>query len=405
MNDISVEHISQILQGKKIAIVCGGGIAAIEMPRVARELRRHGANVQFFVTQRCLDFVGVTSLEWSSQSPAITDASGLSEHICTSDAVLVSPATANLISSVRHGLCQNSATTLIQSALGQNVPVIFVPTMHNSMFNSPIIQDNSNFLKSLKNVFFITPRQEENKAKILPPEHLALTVAHYINQYQNAPNRSVLISVGSTRAMIDPVRCLSNLSTGKLGWETVKLFYGMGLNVTAIVGQTEFETYQYQDLNLLKFLNYEEIYECFKNLETRSIDGFFHFLAGIDYTPESVSNAKLDSSKDTLTLKLTQTKKIRTLENLRNIPYKFFCKLTSGDDQDTKENVVKFFKNSNANTLLWNTAQGAWNTDNTHHGNIVTKSNKKIIFKPVSGKQNISHVIYDEYAKHMVKDA
>lgn len=399
MHDINVESYSQILQNKKIALVCGGGIAAIEMPRVARELRRHGATVQFFVTANSLNFVGITSLEWSSQNPVITESSGLSEHVCTADAILVAPATANLISSARHGLCHNSATTLIQSAFGQNIPVIFMPTMHNSMLNSPIIQENITLLKTLKNVFFIEPRQEENKAKILSPDTLALTCAHYINKYIMAQNKSVLISLGGTRVMIDPVRCLSNLSTGRLGWETTKLFYAMGYNVSVVAGQIEFELYPYQEMHLQKCSDYFEIYDHFKNLNTDCFNGFFHFLAGIDYTPDRVCDQKLDSTNESLTLTLKSVPKIRTLENLQKIPYKFFCKLTTHDDPKTRQRVQKFFKISRINGLLWNTAHGAWNEKKQHCGILMTNKNNKIESLSITGKEKIARCIYEKYTQ------
>lgn len=400
MHDINVEPVSQILQNKKITLVCGGGIAAIEMPRVARALRRHGADVQFFVTKSCLDFIGLTSLQWSSQNPVIQESSGLSEHICTSDAVIVAPATANLISSARHGLCQNSATTLIQSSFGQNKPVIFVPTMHESMLQSPIIHENINILKRLNNVVFIEPRHEEGKAKILPPDILALTCAHYINRHKLSSTENILISLGSTRVMIDPVRCLSNLSTGKLGWKTAKLFYGMGYTVSVVAGQTDFELQNYQNMILHKQSDYFEIYEYFKSLKTDSIKGFFHFLAGIDYAPESTNEKKLDSMTEKIHMTLKSVPKIRMLETIEEIPYKFFCKLTSHDDLKTKSRVMKFFRSSKIQSLLWNTVHEAWHSQFSHSGTLISYENKKLITQKIAGRTEIANAIYKTYVSY-----
>lgn len=396
MNDTNIEPISHILSGKQIAIVCGGGIAAIEMPRVARELRRHGAAVQFFITQKCLQFVGMTSLEWSSQNPVVLEPTGLSEHVCTGmDAVLVAPATADLLAQARYGLCNNGATTLIQSAFGKEIPIGFVPTMHQSMWNSPIIQDNCDVLGKMKNVFFLQGRKEEYKEKIPDPAKLALIFAHYVNKLAHT-KPSVLISLGSTRVMLDSVRCLSNLSTGKLGWEAVKLFYGMGHKIHAVVSQTNFEIEPLQDLLLHRYENYSEIYDFFKSLNVSQIDGFFHFLAASDYLSPHQKTIKLSSDKENQTFTLKKASKIRDLENIRQIPYKFLCKLTSNDDTKSQMNVKKFIQLNHAQSLLWNTSQGAWNNP-VHQGFFVTKHKNTFDFEPVAGKKEIALKIYKEF--------
>lgn len=400
MNDTNIEFTSQILNGKHIALVCGGGIAAIEMPRVARELRRHGATVQFFVTQKCLQFVGMTSLEWSSQNPVVVEPSGLSEHVCTTtDAVLVAPATADILSQARYGLCPNGAATLIQSAFGKRIPVGFVPTMHCSMWDSPMIQDNCERLKTLQNVFFINGRKEEHKEKLPPPSRLALIFAHYVNkltQKSVQTRQSLIVSFGGTRAMIDSVRSLSNLSTGKLGWETTKLFYGMGHNVVAVAAQTNFEIETLQDLSLYQHENYIEMYDFFKNLNVSHINGLFHFLAASDYLPVNFKNLKICSDKQNQTLKLKKAPKIRDLPNIQQIPYKFLCKLTSNDDTKSQMDVKKFMQLHHAQSLLWNTPQGAWDND-VHRGFFVTQHENNFNFESVAGKKEIAQKIYTEF--------
>lgn len=116
--DTDVQIKSNFLQNFKVTIIGGGGIAAIELPKLARALRRLGASVQFIVTENCLKFIGIDSLRWASNAEVIINPSGLAEHICTSDGVVVTPATADLISKVAHGICSDGATTFLQSALG-----------------------------------------------------------------------------------------------------------------------------------------------------------------------------------------------------------------------------------------------------------------------------------------------
>ncbi|MBX9838721.1 MAG: hypothetical protein K2X69_10480, partial [Silvanigrellaceae bacterium] len=132
IKDTQVIKTSQFLLNTKITIIGGGGIAATELPKLARELRRQGAEAQFCITENCLKFIGIESLRWASNNEVIINPSGLAEHICTSDALVISPATADLISKTSNGICSDGATTLIQSALGMNKTIIYCPTMHES---------------------------------------------------------------------------------------------------------------------------------------------------------------------------------------------------------------------------------------------------------------------------------
>ncbi len=403
MRDTNIKHISQILTGKHIGLVCGGGIAAIEMPRVARELRRHGATVQFIVTQECLNFIGMTSLEWASQNPVVLKPSGLSEHICTYDAILVAPATADLIASARYGLCQNGATTLLQSAFGMKVPIGFVPTMHDSMWNSPITQANYEYLKNIENVFFIHPRKEEHKEKIPAPKDLALTFAHFTNRLLHKGKKPVFVTLGGTRVMLDPVRFISNCSTGKLGWELATLFYGMGHDTTVFVGQTDFEVPQYQNLNIYHYKNYEDVYKFFSGFNFNHIHGFFHFLAASDYKPTLVSDKKLSSAQNTINIQFQNLKKIREIKNLQVIPYKFCCKLTSAYDVKTKACIKKMMQDLKVQSLLWNTPEDAWN-NTSHKGMFVLRQNKRFSFESITEKKLIALKVYEEYCLAQRKD-
>jgi len=398
LHDTNIEQISHILNGKQIALVCGGGIAAIEMPRVARELRRHGASVQFVVTQKCLGFVGITSLEWSSQNPVVIEPTGLSEHISTFDAILVAPATADIISSARHGLCQNGATTLLQSAFGMQIPVGFVPTMHQSLWDSPLIQENYEALKNLKNVFFLNSRTEEQKQKIPPPDQLALTFAHYVNRLTHKNKKPVFITLGGTRVLLDPVRFIANRSTGKLGWETVKLFYGMGHDTTVLAAQTDFKIAKLQNLKVYTHKVYSEIYEFFSNFDFNHIHALFHFLAGSDYEPDKVMSKKFSSEQSSLSISLKSVKKLRDVKNIQKIPYKFLCKLTSEYDVKSKAHIRKLMYTDRIQSLLWNTSEDAWDKKNTHKGQFVVRTNKRYTFTPVQDKKVIAQKLYEEYS-------
>ena len=116
-DDLQVERLGNYLEGKKIALCVGGGIAAIETPKIARHLRRYGAEVRAYASTNAYEFVGKAALEWGTGQVVVDALSGMAEHICLEDLVLVAPATLNTINKIFSGIADNSVSTLISSAL------------------------------------------------------------------------------------------------------------------------------------------------------------------------------------------------------------------------------------------------------------------------------------------------
>ncbi len=164
-DDLQVERLGNYLDGKTIALCVTGGIAAIEAPKIARHLRRYGAEVHAYATPTAFQFVGEMALEWGTGKPVVSKLSGLAEHICLEDLVLVAPATYNVINSIVNGIADSSVTTLIASALGKKVPILLAPTMHESMYHNPILQENLERAQHY-GITIIPPRVGEGKAKI-----------------------------------------------------------------------------------------------------------------------------------------------------------------------------------------------------------------------------------------------
>lgn len=163
--DVQVDRIGDQFEGKRIALCITGGIAAIETPKIARHLRRLGADVHAYVTPNVYDFVGKVALEWGTGNPVIDRLTGSAEHICLDDIVLVAPATLNTINKIFAGIADNPATTLVASALGKKVAVYIAPTMHESLYDNPILQQNLARAAEY-GITVIPPRRSEGKAKI-----------------------------------------------------------------------------------------------------------------------------------------------------------------------------------------------------------------------------------------------
>jgi len=179
--DLQVETIGKDLEGRSIALCVTGGIAAIETPKVARHFRRYSADVQAYATESALKFIGKTALEWATEKEVVSELSGLAEHICMHDAVVVAPATINSINKIFYGLADNSVTALVASALGNNTPVFLAPTMHESLYNNPFLRQNLERAEEY-GIKIIDPRGGEGKAKMPRISKITSDVIKYFKE-------------------------------------------------------------------------------------------------------------------------------------------------------------------------------------------------------------------------------
>lgn len=213
-----------------------GGIAAIETPKLARHLRRFGAEVEVFVTPTALDFIGEKALEWGLRQKIIKDFGGMAEHICRHHIFIVAPATLNTINKICAGVGDNVASTFIQSAMGIPETEMFVlPTMHESLSNNPILKSN---LKKLIEYGFdiVPPRKSEGKDKI---PNISTIVDYVIDKMLGSQDEvkgkldgvKVLITSGGTICKIDDIRHIGNFSQGTTGAKIAEEFLRAGAQV------------------------------------------------------------------------------------------------------------------------------------------------------------------------------
>ncbi|MES2615521.1 MAG: phosphopantothenoylcysteine decarboxylase [Bdellovibrionota bacterium] len=400
--DVNVEKSTSYLDNFKVTVVSGGGIAAVEVPRLVRELRRHGATTQICATENALKFVGLESLRWASQNEVVINPSGLSEHICTSDIVVVVPATADLLSKIKNGICSDGATTLIQSAFGAKKTVIFCQTMHDSLASSPIIMENISTLEKIPNVFFIKPRQEEGKQKIPPVESFAMDICHIANMQKRKIKDTVLITLGGTRVMLDPVRCITNLSTGNTGIEVAKLFYGVGYKVQVLAANTNKQVPTYEGLHVQYLPNYQDMFEFACHINPQKFAGLIHLVAASDFVPEQIGNSKIKSNSQKLTLNLTPTKKLLTHTQLKDISYKAAAKLTTESQEEGLKQAVQLLTENNLNAVLWNTAADAWNNE-LHAGVFLEKQKDNIAQTKLSDVKKIAQSYLNSFEGRKAK--
>ncbi|MGC2288286.1 MAG: bifunctional phosphopantothenoylcysteine decarboxylase/phosphopantothenate--cysteine ligase CoaBC [Thermoplasmata archaeon] len=211
---------SQLLAGRRIILGVSGSIAAIEVPRIIRELIRHGADVRVVMSTEATRLVTPESLRFASGHPPILELSGDVEHVSwmgpgekRADLLLVAPATANTISKIAHGIDDTPVTSFASVALGGGVPILLAPAMHADMGENPAVKANLEQLRTW-GVQVIGPRQEENEEKIASPEEVAAAVLHRLGRGPWAGRRIVVIG-GASREPIDDVRSVTNESSGE----------------------------------------------------------------------------------------------------------------------------------------------------------------------------------------------
>jgi phosphopantothenoylcysteine decarboxylase/phosphopantothenate--cysteine ligase len=159
------------MKNKKIVVAVCGSVAAVESPKLVRELRRKGLDVECVMSASAQNIIHKNVLEWASEKPVVTEITGKVEHVrlCGIDGeapmLLICPATSNTISKIACGIDDTTVTTFAATALGSGKKVLIAPAMHYSMYDNPFVRDNIEKLKK-HGVVFIGPRIQENKAKV-----------------------------------------------------------------------------------------------------------------------------------------------------------------------------------------------------------------------------------------------
>jgi phosphopantothenoylcysteine decarboxylase/phosphopantothenate--cysteine ligase len=210
---------SRLLEGRRIVLGISGSIAAIEVPRIVRELLRHGAEVRAVMSAEAQRLVSAEAVEFATGHPAVVQLTGNVEHVtllgpgeAQADLYLVAPATANTISKIAHGIDDTPVTSCASVALGGHVPMMLVPAMHSLMEANPAVRENVERLRSW-GVDLLFGAAVEGESKLASPEEVAAAVLHRLARGPWV-GRKVIVIGGASREPIDDVRSVSNESSG-----------------------------------------------------------------------------------------------------------------------------------------------------------------------------------------------
>lgn len=304
-----VIHIVK-LKGKTIILAITGGIAAYKTVQLVSDLKKLGANLHVVMSQNAAKFVAPLSLEVMSENKVIGGQSseGEIDHIKLADKadlVLIAPATANCMAKLATGISDEIIYDLV---LASRAPILIAPAMNTNMWQHEITQQNYRKLKSL-GYHFIDPEHGELACKHIGQGRLAEfdsiinAVTNLLTSSQKLLGKKILISLGATRERIDPVRFLTNQSSGKMGFALAKAALAQGAKLT-LVSTIDLP----QDLNpdkLIRVESHEEMQTALRQ-GFASQDILIMVAAVADYKPKTIAAQKI-KTQQSLTLEFEQT--------------------------------------------------------------------------------------------------
>ena len=306
-----------MLNGKTIVLGVTGSIAAYKMANVASMLVKRHADVHVIMTRNACNFITPTTFETLTGNKCLVDTFDRNfqsqvEHVALAkraDIFLIAPATANVIGKMAHGICDDMLTTTVMAT---KAPVVIAPAMNTGMWENAILQDNVLTLKKY-GYHFITPAEgrlacgDTGKGKMPSEETLVEHVMLNVAREKDMKGLRILVTAGPTRESIDPVRFITNHSSGKMGYSIARMAALRGADVTLVSGPVNIAT----PINILR-IDVESAAEMYNAVTERSSQSDIIIMcsAVADFTPAYYSAQKVKKSDTDMAIPLTRTKDI-----------------------------------------------------------------------------------------------
>ena len=319
--------LSHHLEGRRIVLAVCGSIAAVKAVELARELIRHGADVVPVMSEAATRILHPEALHFATGHAPILRLTGAVEHVSLlgdvpgkADLLLVAPATANTVSKMAMGIDDGPVTTCATVAFGTRTPVVVAPAMHDAMLSHPIVAQHAETLRSKLGVTWIEPLREEKKAKLADVEEVVEAVIHRLaNSSPNRPGagqgpgplagKKALVVSGSTAEAIDPVRVITNRSSGRSGLLIATELRRLGADVTLWQGHASVEVPGHLAHRVVRFSSHEDLLLLAKAADLSGFDHVWMPAAVGDYAAVP-AKAKIASGKAGLTLRLRPLPKV-----------------------------------------------------------------------------------------------
>lgn len=391
-----------MLKGKTVVLGVSGGISAYKMANIASKLVKLHADVHVIMTKNACNFINPITFETLTKNKCITDTFDRDfefnvEHVSLAkkcDLFLVAPATANVIGKMANGICDDMLTTTIFAC---KAPKLVAPAMNTNMYQNPILKDN---LKKLEGYGFkiINPESgflacgDLGEGRLPSDDVLIDSILAEIAFPHDLEGKNVLITAGPTKEAIDPVRYITNHSSGKMGYAIANNAYLRGANVTLISGDVNVKAIN--GINVINVKSALDMFEAVKN-NYKNQDYIIMSAAIADYTPKSYSNDKIKKNDNDMTIEFSRTQDIlkylgeNKKDNQKLIGF-------SMETKDLIENSTLKLNKKNADMICANSINGektGFKSD-TNEITLIKRDGNKLL--SLDTKENLAKLILDE---------
>ena len=392
-----------MLSGKCVVLGVTGGIAAYKACEIVSRLKKLHANVRVVMTEHACRFVAPLSFETMSGNQVYVsqfDKNWEIEHISlakSADIMVVAPATANFIGKYACGIADDLMSTTV---MAMTAPVLVAPAMNCAMWRSPATQQNLETLRQ-RGVKFVGPESgflacgDTDVGRMSEPVKIVDEIMRLLTAPKDLTGKDVLVTAGPTREMIDPVRFLSNRSTGKMGYAIAEAARDRGAKVTLVTGPVSLPPVPGVEMvNITSTLDlYDEV-----TSRAKTADAVIQAAAPADFRPESVSSVKIKKNGEDMALRLAPNPDIAAALGQAKHEGQVLVAFAA-ETNDVLENAQKKLLKKNADMIVANdvTMPGAGFAGNTNCVTLITKENMESL--PMMSKREVADAILDRVAR------
>ncbi len=391
-----------MLKGKTVVLGVTGSIAAYKIANLASMLVKLHADVNVIMTKNATNFINPITFETLTGNKCLVDTFDRNfqfnvEHVALAkraDIFMVAPASANVIGKIANGIADDMLTTTIMAC---KAPKYIAPAMNTNMFENEIVQDN---LKKLQKYGYelITPATgylacgDTGSGKLPSEETLLSYIMKELHYEKDMTGKKVVVTAGPTMEAIDPVRFISNHSTGKMGYAIAKCAMERGADVTLISGQTAIEKPGF--VKVIDVVSAKDMFEAVKQ-EAEDADFIIKSAAVADYTPVTVADEKIKKSDNDMSISLARTTDILKYLGEHKKPGQKLCGFAM-ETKDMLENATKKLTAKNADMIVANNLKvaGAGFGTDTNVVTLIKKDGVKEL--PILSKDEVAKAILDE---------
>lgn len=392
------------LSGKKIVLCVAGSVAAYKAIELARLLMRHGADVRCVTSDAVTKLVQPDYFKWATGNEVITKLTGELEHIKLadynqSDLIIVYPATANTLGKLANGIDDTPVSTVLTVGFGSKIPILMCLAMHASMYENAAVKKNVEFLKN--KIEFLAPQQIEGKAKATEPEDVLDYVLNKFGFSSILKNKKILITAGPTIEHIDPIRIITNHSSGKTGVLLASELISSGAKVTLVYGPGSEKPPR--GAKIIKISTSNEIFNVVKKEMRKKFDIVIMAAAISDYIPDKPSKNKIKSTKNKIKISLKKAPKL--INFIKKYQKNVFLVGFKAETNISKNELITLAKKkmneSNADMIIANDIGSKRYKKNPENNEVLIIDSDKVVSSGWMKKEKIAKFIKKEIERRL----